>query len=797
MGELSIWWIGNRAYELKGCEPFFAGGIAIVGCTDDTDVPMETFENFSGKRIDYNNPKWDAAVDNFLAEKIGNIIKEMPGSRFFWHTQLNFNQKPLFISTAIYNNSVNLINKLRNKAFSRQLFSNDVDVIPCIKIPFGKCNYSQLKKMFPQSDIFVVQSKLGAGGHTTYVVSEESFNPKINLPPDELVLVSVYYSKMLAINQHVIVNSDEILCLPPSVQLIEKDAKNRLVYRGGDYSSISMLGKDKLSKVEDASNIIGNKLAIMGYKGCVGIDFLIDDMCLYFVELNPRFQSSTRLLNECLLAQNLPSVYKMHILSHIGEPIPNIKHATAEGAFYYTSNIDSSLAQEYNQHRMITSPDTRNTPFSKDQISLNIECPKSEDTIWVEPSASDCRIGVNRGIVAYSPEQGGILNKSITHAASLRPKLIPHVWSGDLHSIAKFKFELFCFGMRIDETAKNALRESRVDLTIRDGIAGGLEIWFCGNVHVNVPIKEFFSLISPYRLIHFKNEEQFAIVDQYKNILPVQIAPLPNFVGKYTSSGTSMVDVGQMMLDRLSLEVVHGCIYNKSNKLACKFCELGAENQTIYRNINDIRELIIFCRDSPNSGMRHILLGGSTPPLKKWDFFLEVLELINSCTSVPIYMMIAPPKNLSKLKILNKLGLDEIGINIEFFNRSIAKRIMPGKGSISIDYYAKALGMAVDLWGDKGAVRSILIVGIEPLQDTLRGVEYLASRGVLPILSPFRPIPGTPLYSHPPAASELLYESWARGQEIAEKHHLTLGPTCIACKNNTISLPCSSLDKYY
>ena len=797
MNDIELWWVGNRAYELKGCESLFKGGIAIVGNQADARIPITTYEGFSNRRINFNNPKWNDSVDNFLKVTITNIINKSHAAKFFWHSQLNFNQDALFISCSIYNNSIHLINQLNNKAYTRRIFSNKVSAIPCTAIPLEKCDHAHLEKLFPRSEYFVVQSLFGSGGHETFLLSKNSFNVEFDLSQDDTVLVSTYYPKMLPINQHVIVNNDEIICLPPSVQIVEVDETNRIVYRGGDYSAITFLDDSQLDKIHSASTNIGRATRLLGYKGCIGVDYLIDESNLYFVEVNPRFQASTRLLNECLISKGLPTVYEMHIACFTGSEIPYIEKFQAVGSFYYTNCVDINEANRLNIARDYISPDSRNTPFSQDNISINIEYSELDDSIWVEPGADHCRIGVNRGVTAYLPEQGRILDKTITSAGKLRPTLISSTFNGSMNAAAKLKFDLLSFGMSIDDSATSALQLTRQDLTIRDGIAGGLEVWFCNNIHVNVPIKEFFSLISPYRLIFIKNDNQFAIADQHNNAIPIGIAPLPSFVERFTSRGTPMVDVGQMMLDRLSLEIVHGCIFNSINGLACKFCELGAEAITFNITLEDIRELVLFCLDSPSINLRHILLGGSTPSPTKWDIFFKVIELIRMYTDKPIYLMISPPDKFNKIKTLKQLGLNEIGINLEFFNRNIAKRIMPGKGSIPLKNYSDVLDFAVELWGSSGSVRSILIVGIEPLDDTIKGVEFLAAKGVLPILSPFRPIPGTPLHNHPPAASELLYEAWDKGQEIAEKYGLTLGPTCIACKNNTISMPYSTLDKYY
>jgi hypothetical protein len=92
-----------------------------------------------------------------------------------------------------------------------------------------------------------------------------------------------------------------------------------------------------------------------------------------------------------------------------------------------------------------------------------------------------------------------------------------------------------------------------------------------------------------------------------------------------------------------------------------------------------------------------------------------------------------------------------------------------------------------------GRVRSLLLVGLEPAEDTLRGVEALAQRGCEPVLSPFRPDPSTPLGKGrnriPPPNQQTITEVFLRATDIAAKHGMRLGPRCVPCMHNTITLP--------
>lgn len=151
--------------------------------------------------------------------------------------------------------------------------------------------------------------------------------------------------------------------------------------------------------------------------------------------------------------------------------------------------------------------------------------------------------------------------------------------------------------------------------------------------------------------------------------------------------------------------------------------------------------------------------------------------------------MSLPPQNLEIIEELYNAGISEIAFNIEIFHEYLARHYMPGKGAIPRQHYYNALEKAVALWGRNGAVRSMVILGLEPEDSLLSGIEELCKIGVQPILSIFRPMENTPLSSKLPLSiheTMILYE---KIENICTKYGQILGPSCIYCQNNTLSIP--------
>lgn len=78
------------------------------------------------------------------------------------------------------------------------------------------------------------------------------------------------------------------------------------------------------------------------------------------------------------------------------------------------------------------------------------------------------------------------------------------------------------------------------------------------------------------------------------------------------------------------------------------------------------------------------------------------------------------------------------------------------------------LHYATQLWGKNGDVRTAFIVGLEPMESLLKGIEEVCRIGVAPILSVFRPIPGTDGENIAPPDNELLLDIYKKAEQICE-----------------------------
>ncbi|MDO5852734.1 MAG: hypothetical protein Q4Q62_01475 [Thermoplasmata archaeon] len=266
--------------------------------------------------------------------------------------------------------------------------------------------------------------------------------------------------------------------------------------------------------------------------------------------------------------------------------------------------------------------------------------------------------------------------------------------------------------------------------------------------------------------------------------------------------------------DRIRYQHHDRCDYAASGN-GCKFCELtakGANTKMARYNEGDIMEAITetmarrhpykeFNSESSTNMLYydHVLIGGGTY-LEHFDAKRRILSMCSRIQrlggdDMPIYLMCVPPNTLTDLYEYKAAGVTEVAFNIEIYDQVLAAKFMPGKSRTTISKYLLTLTTAKSIWGGPGCVRSALILGLESPDSTMEAVRMLSSIGVSPILSIFRPVEGTDLEHVMPLPSEELYDLFMDSYNVCRAVDVDLGPSCIFCQNNTLTLPNELVEK--
>jgi hypothetical protein len=319
-------------------------------------------------------------------------------------------------------------------------------------------------------------------------------------------------------------------------------------------------------------------------------------------------------------------------------------------------------------------------------------------------------------------------------------------------SSTALKHVLLHHGARVEPDAA-ALIEGigKVPVRVRSGSCGGLDVVLPGRVYVNIPVRERFAQASPVRIA--VADDVPVVVPGDGSVVPLELVPSPAF--QRSGGDASVARTGQVCFDRLGIGLTNRCTFWKGSDRRCAFCSIGLNIDVEDRDktLEAIGHAAEVAFADPINPPRHVLLGGGTPPGADAGaaMFAAAARVVRSAApAASIYVMLSAPDDPEVLLELAESGVDELGINLEVFDESEAARHLPAKFQRHPrSHVMRALERAVEIFGPV-RTRSILVVGLEPLESTVAGVRALAERGVMPILSPLRPLDGTLLEHRQP-----------------------------------------------
>lgn len=224
--------------------------------------------------------------------------------------------------------------------------------------------------------------------------------------------------------------------------------------------------------------------------------------------------------------------------------------------------------------------------------------------------------------------------------------------------------------------------------------------------------------------------------------------------------------------------------------MTCTFCNIPYDDPMKVYSLKSIEgsvEAVRRALEDPAQPARHVLISGGTPKPKDAGFQRELYRsVLDAFPDVDVNTMMVPIAGVLDLAELRAHGVNELSINLEVFGRDRAREVARQKYNQGVPFYLNFVEEATNVLGPN-TVRSMLLVGLEALEDTLAGVEAIAQRGGVPVLSPFRPDPVTPLRDTRPPSAEELRDVYLRARDIALRHGVALGPSCPPCSHNTLN----------
>ena len=771
IGMQKLIWVGPRESDiLHYTGGIFSGSITAFGCNKNGNWAY-CHRHSSGVRPNHN--VYSDEYSNFIVQSQKEILVQYGDDCRFLSYNPNyvFHGPPEIIQRTLCLNDQELMERLNDKIQFRQMVESSVPMLTTTLLPGVECSYERLHERpeFSSANAFVVQKAVSCGGEGTFVLTSTS-SPEIVplLEENTLHLVSVYHERNIPVNMHIVIYDEEVVLLPPSIQIIIA-GRHRLLYRGADYASFASLSDLFRNAFEDHAIMIGQILRKKGYRGVLGLDAMILDNGVFIQEINNRFQGSTPALNRALWESGFPSVQQLHLESFSrSTPSKNISAMSHLRVPYSSLVITNDWPLEHTEH------------FYQNAHAIK----KIVD--FFGDGYRPGQIAETSGYLFHALFSGPL---TFTDPENLRVTLHPHTqphdekWRTACLKIDKqyLKVALLSQGISLDESAKNFfVCQGGAQI----GVYGSLDLLIDG-IRMNAPVNDLYTSWSPFQLRYSMEDGALSLWYYGNRLLPVAVDATHWPTTGASSRGIPIDTIAFWTTDRLRLQHSPSCIFGIRGN-ACGFCNVLNHDSGISEI--DIFETIDICfREMPRP-FKHIMIGGkSASANESKTIIIKMCERIRQYSNMPIYLMCLPPGHVKEIKDYFDAGVSEFGFNLEIFDRHLARKIMPGKGEIPLKQYMNAFSEAVALCGQKGAVRTAFVVGLEPEHSLLTGIETVCRIGVSPILSPFRPLDETPMAGHVPPSWDALLSITEKAHRIAIHHGLELGPQCLECQNNVLT----------
>lgn len=301
-------WVGNKSSDINASIKLFDSSLCLYGTINDFSVSLE-------KTRTNNNIK-NGDADKFFINQVIKKINSSPESQFVFYNQ---DRAYLFEDNIIKNhficiNNRELLNHLNNKIAFRKLFAKENFFPNYIIIDSGNYDPSVIINILNNNQC-IIQKQRGAGCIGTFLGNKKNVNSiiqNINKTCRQPLIVSEYISNGVDFNRHILVSDNSVIVFPASLQIL---SIKRQEWIGSDFINASKtIGERDLNVSYHMAKVVGNKIRTLGYRGIAGIDFVYDskNKRTYTLEINPRFQASSFLLDRALQDCSLPSLFELN-----------------------------------------------------------------------------------------------------------------------------------------------------------------------------------------------------------------------------------------------------------------------------------------------------------------------------------------------------------------------------------------------------------------------------------------------------------------------------------------------------
>lgn len=286
-----------------------------------------------------------------------------------------------------------------------------------------------------------------------------------------------------------------------------------------------------------------------------------------------------------------------------------------------------------------------------------------------------------------------------------------------------------------------------------------------------------------------RDGERVTVCDGDRRLVSGCIPETPAWTSETLSNGLPVMSVLPAMSEGI-INVVFGlsCM-NYNTRRGCKYCNLFANPVATQLAMLPMKTLEGFAKYqaeavkiATDAGWRGTLTfsGGALAPSQRretLDRIAIVMDALDDAVGDEILAGLPkiynhyPPEDLTELSRLKDGGITATSIDLEVMDPAYFAAICPGKHAYRpLDYWKKAQEVSVRVFGPYTNTMGFVIVGLEPMDSLVEGMEERLQKGVLPLPFVFYSAPGSAYWGFRPPTAEWLVESTDRLADVFMPH---------------------------
>jgi sodium-dependent dicarboxylate transporter 2/3/5 len=312
-----------------------------------------------------------------------------------------------------------------------------------------------------------------------------------------------------------------------------------------------------------------------------------------------------------------------------------------------------------------------------------------------------------------------------------------------LDNPALLKMELMLRGVRIDQEYRDrsAMEAFGVTGHALFGSADDIDLVLPGGTWTSAPVIRGLLRSTPYTLTRDELGDRIQVGEEGLSI-PVAVRAPSQFFRHTTSTGIPYGRIGTVHGPYLALSPSNHCSF-LDNTDRCRFCGVGQEAATHDPvPVDDILKAIQLARAEHPVAMVYLSVGHLGPSDGGVRFLEPYVAAIKKHFDILVAVDALPPNDNGWIDRTYGMGVDAVSYNLEIFDPRRFETICPGPARVvGRQRFLEALAYAATVF-PSGGVTCHLVVGLEPIESTHRGIDALTSLGVLPVLPIYRPFKG-------------------------------------------------------